>query len=139
MIYLREKLFIEKLFAALRLNDCDRLDISEDNINMIMPYLYELLQKKKMLNQIDELKLLFNEDFEHKYTDIYKVINNLDPLFAEINDDVLSIIVDKNLASEIIKTDSMFKMEDILDISENVKSKFKKKDKVKEINLHAFN
>ena len=139
MIYLREKLFIEKLFAALCLNDCDRLDISEDNINMIMPYLYELLQKKKMLNQIDELKLLFNEDFEHKYTDIYKVINNLDPLFAEINDDVLSIIVDKNLASEIIKTDSMFKMEDILDISENVKSKFKKKDKVKEINLHAFN
>lgn len=139
MIYLRERLFIEKLFAALRLNDCDRLDISEDNINMIMPYLYELLQKKKMLNQIDELKLLFNEDFEHKYTDIYKVINNLDPLFAEINDDVLSIIVDKNLASEIIKTDSMFKMEDILDISENVKSKFKKKDKVKEIKLHAFN
>lgn len=139
MIYLRERLFIEKLFAALRLNDCDRLDISEDNINMIMPYLYELLQKKKMLNQIDELKLLFNEDFEHKYTDIYKVINNLDPLFAEINDDVLSIIVDKNLASEIIKTDSMFKMEDILDISENVKLKFKKKDKVKEINLHAFN
>lgn len=139
MIYTRERLFIEKLFAALRLNDCNRLDISEDNINMVMPYLYELLQKKKMLNQLDELNLLFEEDFEHKYIDVYKVIKSLDPLFAEVNDDVLSIIVDNSLACEIIKTDSMFKKEDIVDIAKNIKSKLKKKDKVKEIKLHAFN
>lgn len=139
MIYLREKIFIEKLFAALKLNGCKRLDISYENISNVMPLLYKLIIDKKILNDLDELTLLFEENCNHEYTDIYKLIDNLDPLFAEREEDTLSIIVDNNLATQIIKTDSMFNEEDILDISNNIKSVFMKKNKVKELMFNAFN
>ena len=74
MIYLRERTFIEKLFAALQLSGCDKLDISEENISNIIPIIYKMLEERKVLNNLDELKLLFEETFDHKYIDIYKVI-----------------------------------------------------------------
>lgn len=139
MIYLRERTFIEKLFAALQLSGCDKLDISEENISNIIPIIYKMLEERKVLNNLDELKLLFEETFDHKYIDIYKVINSLDPLFAEREDDTLFIIGDKNLSREIVKTDLMFKEEDIVYISNGIKPLIRKKDKVKELQFHAFN
>lgn len=139
MIYLRERKFIEKIFAALKLSGCERLDISYENISDVMPLLYQLIIEKHLLNDIDELNLLFEKNCNHEYTDIYKLIDNLDPLFAEREEDTLSIIVDNNLATQIIKTDSMFKEEDIIYISNNIKSIFKKKNKVKELMFNAFN
>lgn len=139
MIYLRERKFIEKLFAALQLSGCDKLDISEENISNIIPIIYKMLEERKVLNNLDELKLLFEETFDHKYIDIYKVINSLDPLFAEREDDTLLLIGDKNLSREIVKTDLMFKEEDIVYISNGIKPLIRKKDKVKELQFHAFN
>lgn len=139
MIYLRERKFIEKLFAALQLSGCDKLDISEENISNIIPIIYKMLEERKVLNNLDELKLLFEETFDHKYTDIYIVINSLDPLFAEREDDTLLLIGDKNLSKEMVKTDLMFKEEDIVDISDSIKPLIRKKDKVKELRFHAFN
>lgn len=139
MIYLRERKFIEKLFAALQLSGCDKLDISEENISNIIPIIYKMLEERKVLNNLDELKLLFEETFDHKYTDIYKVINSLDPLFAERADDTLLLIGDKNLSKEMVKTDLMFKEEDIVYISNGIKPLICKKDKVKELQFHAFN
>ena len=139
MIYLRERTFIEKLFAALQLSGCDKLDISEENISNIIPIIYKTLEERKVLNNLDELKLLFEETFDHKYIDIYKVINSLDPLFAEREDDTLFIIGDKNLSKEMVKSDLMFKEEDIVYISNGIKPLIRKKDKVKELKFHAFN
>lgn len=139
MIYLRERTFIEKLFAALQLSGCDKLDISEENISNIIPIIYKMLEERKVLNNLDELKLLFEETFDHKYIDIYKVINSLDPLFAEREDDTLFIIGDKNLSKEMVKSDLMFKEEDIVYISNGIKPLIRKKDKVKELKFHAFN
>ena len=139
MIYLRERTFIEKLFAALQLSGCDKLDISEENISNIIPIIYKMLEEGKVLNNLDELKLLFEETFDHKYIDIYKVINSLDPLFAEREDDTLFIIGDKNLSKEMVKSDLMFKEEDIVYISNGIKPLIRKKDKVKELKFHAFN
>lgn len=139
MIYLRERKFIEKLFAALQLSGCDKLDISEENISNIIPIIYKMLEERKVLNNLDELKLLFEETYDHKYTDIYKVINSLDPLFAEREDDTLLLIGDKNLSKEMVKSDLMFKEEDIVYISNGIKPLIRKKDKVKELQFHAFN
>lgn len=139
MIYLRERKFIEKLFAALQLSGCDKLDISEENISNIIPIIYKMLEERKVLNNLDELKLLFEETYDHKYTDIYKVINSLDPLFAEREDDTLLLIGDKNLSKEMVKSDLMFKEEDIVYISNGIKPLIRKKDKVKELKFHAFN
>ena len=139
MIYLRERTFIEKLFAALQLSGCDKLDISEENISNIIPIIYKMLEERKVFHNMDELKLLFEETYEHKYTDIYKVINSLDPLFAEREDDTLFIIGDKNLSREIVKTDLMFKEEDIVYISNGIKPLIRKNEKVKELKFHAFN
>lgn len=139
MIYFREKLFIEKVFAALCLDDCDTLDISEENINVVIPLLNQLLIDKGILNETDELNLLFRKNCESKYTDVYSIIDNLDPLFVDVDGNDLFIIIDKNLAREIIKTDAMFKEDDIFDISKNVKNQFKKKNKMKELTFHAFN
>ena len=139
MIYFREKLFIEKVFAALCLDGCDTLDISEENINVVIPLLNQLLIDKDILNETDELNLLFRKNCESKYTDVYSIIDNLDPLFVDVDGNDLFIIIDKNLAREIIKTDAMFKEDDILDISRNVKIQFKKKNKMKELTFHAFN
>ena len=139
MIYFREKLFIEKVFAALCLDDCDTLDISEENINAVIPLLNQLLIDKDILNETDELNLLFRKNCESKYTDVYSIIDNLDPLFVDVDGNDLFIIIDKNLAREIIKTDAMFKEDDILDISRNVKIQFKKKNKMKELTFYAFN
>ena len=139
MIYLRERKFIEKLFAALQLSGCDKLDISEENISNIIPIIYKMLEERKVFHNMDELKLLFEETFDHKYIDIYKVINSLDPLFAEREDDTLFIIGDKNLSREIVKTDLMFKEEDIVYISNGIKPLIRKNDKVKELKFHAFN
>lgn len=139
MIYLRERKFIEKLFAALQLSGCDKLDISEENISNIIPIIYKMLEERKVLNNLDELKLLFEETYDHKYTDIYKVINSLDPLFAEREDDTLLLIGDKNLSKEMVKSDLMFKEEDIVYISNGIKPLIRKKDKVKGLKFHAFN
>ena len=98
-----------------------------------------MLEERKVLNNLDELKLLFEETFDHKYIDIYKVINSLDPLFAEREDDTLFIIGDKNLSKEMVKSDLMFKEEDIVYISNGIKPLIRKKDKVKELKFHAFN
>ena len=139
MIYLRERKFIEKLFAALQLSGCTQLDISEENISNIIPIIYKMLEERKVLNNLDELKLLFQETLDHKYTDIYIVINSLDPLFAEREDDTLLLIGDKNLSKEMVKSDLMFKEEDIVYISNGIKPLIRKKDKVKELKFHAFN
>lgn len=139
MVYLREKVFIEKLFAALQLNGCNELDISEENISNIMPIVYQFLIERKLFREMDELTLLFGENCAHKYTDIYIIINSLDPLFAEREDDVLYIIADKNLSKEIVRTDLMFKEEDIVDISNNIKTLISRKNKVKELKFDAFN
>ena len=54
MIYLRERKFIEKLFAALQLSGCDKLDISEENISNIIPIIYKNLIKV-ISNAVSEL------------------------------------------------------------------------------------
>lgn len=130
MLYNREKIFFEKLIASLKLNGCDVIDISDENIQKFVPILKEETINKGLLQSIDDLDLLFSSNINGIYTDIHKIIDKIDPLIAEKNNDELYIIMDNNLSLLILEGND-FPKKTMMDIGAVMKNSMLKKRKVK--------
>ena len=102
MLYNREIIFFEKLLAALKINDCRIVDISNENLTKFMPNLKKEVMDKNLLQSVDDLDLLFSCNIDGIYTDIHKIIDEIDPLIAEKKDDDLYIIMDEPLSKLIL-------------------------------------
>lgn len=136
MLYLREIIFVNKLLASLRLNGCHNVDISDENIKIFMPNLKQMLDDMKMFQSIDELRLLFSCDINEDYTDLSKIINEIDPLVAEKENDELHIIMDSSVANTFLENDEYFSQEKMLELGKKMKPLMSKKEKVK---IYAYN
>lgn len=130
MLYNREKIFFEKLLASLKLNGCNVIDISDENIQKFVPILKEETTNKGLLQSIDDLDLLFSSNINGIYTDIHKIIDKIDPLIAEKNNDELYIIMDNNLSLLILEGND-FPKKTMMDIGAVMKNSMLKKRKVK--------
>ncbi len=132
MLYNREIIFFEKLLAALKINDCRIVDISNENLTKFMPNLKKEVMDKNLLQSVDDLDLLFSCNIDGIYTDIHKIIDEIDPLIAEKKDDDLYIIMDEPLSKLILENEqNMFEKDKILDIGKTMKPQMEKKEKVK--------
>lgn len=132
MLYNREIIFFEKLLAALKINDCRIIDISNENLTEFMPNLKKEVMDKNLLQSVDDLDLLFSCNIDGIYTDIHKIIDEIDPLIAEKKDDDLYIIMDEPLSKLILENEqNMFEKDKILDIGKTMKPQMEKKEKVK--------
>lgn len=132
MLYNREIIFFEKLLAALKINDCRIVDVSNENLTEFMPNLKKEVMDKNLLQSVDDLDLLFSCNIDGIYTDIHKIIDEIDPLIAEKKDDDLYIIMDEPLSKLILENEqNMFEKDKILDIGKTMKPQMEKKEKVK--------
>lgn len=136
MLYLREIIFANKLLASLKLNGCHNVDISDENIKIFMPNLEQMLDDMKMFQSTDELRLLFSCDINGDYTDLFKIINEIDPLVAEKENDELHITMDSSVANTFIDNDEYFPKEKMLELGKKMKPLMSKKEKVR---IYAYN
>ena len=137
MFYNRERIFFEKLLASLKVNGCDIVDISNDNIEKFMPLLKTEAINHGVLQSVDDLNLLFSCNIDGIYTDIHKIIDELDPLMAEKDNDNLYVIMDEHLSSLILESNQKeFSKSKMMEIGSTMKEKMQKKEKVK---INAYN
>lgn len=138
MIYTRQKLFIEKLLCALKLNGCKTLDISFENVSIFLPILEKELENRNMKYEEDELNLLFSKDIDENYFDFYRLIENMDSLICERYEDDLELIINSDSAILLLSDNVEFKKDEIMEVAEFMKPMMVKREKVK-VMSNAYN
>lgn len=88
----KEKLFIYQLFSSLYRNGCKKIDVSNESLKKLLPYIKCSLDK----SELENIKSLFTIDKDGVYANYLKTISELDPLLAtRENNDVYLVMNDE--------------------------------------------